>query len=164
MHVPPFYKRRSWQHFFIGVGVGAVCSYLFFLFVYGEMYHSLHVRHAKLSTELQDVKRQNEALQRDKSDEGEAAFIIEDIVIRFAPSEKVRLNRLQLLTLENMIKEELEPIIGRTVQSIVENEEFVISMLENKRFDIDDAVFQCRTYKLYITNEVIWTVQIIPAD
>lgn len=128
------------------------------------MYHSLHVRHAKLSTELQDVKRQNEALQRDKSDEGEAAFIIEDIVIRFAPSEKVRLNRLQLLTLENMIKEELEPIIGRTVQSIVENEEFVISMLENKRFDIDDAVFQCRTYKLYITNEVIWTVQIIPAD
>lgn len=160
MHIPPFYKRRSWQHFLLGIIAGGVISYLLLLYIYGEMYHGLHVRHAKLSTELQDVRRQNEALQQDKNEQTSEAQTIDKITIRFAPNEKVRLNRLQLIALEDMIKEELQPIIGRKTESVIENEQLIITMLENKQFTIDNNIYEVKTTKLFITNEITWTIQI----
>ena len=105
MHIPPFYKRRGWQIFIVGCSVGAVIGYSLFLFMYGKMYHQLHVQHAVLSSELQDVKRQNEALKKDKKELEETDYVIESIHIRFSPNKSLRLNRLQLLSLENMMKE-----------------------------------------------------------
>jgi len=158
MHIPPFYKRRHWQVFLLGCIIGSIISYGLFLFMYGKMYQSLYVEHAKISSELQDVTRQNEALKKDNEQLESTDYVIESIHIRFSPNKKLRLNRLQLVTLENMMKEELEEIIGKSVRSIAENDDILIAMLENKRFTIGDDSFQCTTKKLFITDKVEWTV------
>ena len=124
------------------------------------MYHQLHVQHAVLSSELQDVKRQNDALKKDKKELEETDYVIDSIHIRFAPNKNLRLNRLQLLSLENLMKEELEEIIGKSVRSIAENDDILIAMLENKNFVVGDDEFQCTTSKLFITNRVEWTVRV----
>lgn len=155
MHIPPFYKKRTYQTFFIGIFIGAVIAYLTLLFMYGKMYEKLLVERMQLKTEIEEITQQNEALLEDKEQlEEQSSAIVTSIQVQFINEKTLKFDRLMTLQLENMIKSELSNIIGKSIQSVSESDDLLITVIENKTFTIEDQSYEFEVKKLSIAEQI----------
>lgn len=159
MHVSPYHKKRTIQIFLLGMLAGAVIAYIVLIFMYGKMYESLMAENIKLSSEIQDLKRRNEALLQDKESLEERNFIIQSIEIEFSNAEELRMDRLMIHQLENLIKNEIDQIIGKEIDSVADNDELLITVIENKTFTIDDLSYEFEVVKMSITEKLRITLE-----
>ncbi len=155
MHIPPFHKKRTYQTFFIGIFIGAIIAYLTLLFMYGKMYEKLLVERMELKTEIEEITQQNEALLEDKEQlEEQSSAIVTSIHVQFINEKTLKFDRLMTLQLENMIKSELSNIIGKSIQSVSDSDDLLITVIENKTFTIDDQSYEFEVKKLSIAEQI----------
>ena len=155
MHVPPFYKKRSYQIFFVGLFTGAIIAYVMLLFMHSKMYEELLFKHTKLQAKVSELENQNEALLEDKEEmEEKSTTIITSIHIEFTNDEELKFDRLITLQLEDAIKNELADVIGKSVQSVSESDDLLVTVIENKSFTIDDQSYQFEVKKVSISEQV----------
>lgn len=159
MHVSPYHKKRTIQIFLLGMLAGAVIAYIVLIFMYGKMYENLMTENIKLSSEIQDLERRNEALLQDKESLEERNFIIQSIEIEFSNAEELRMDRLMIHQLENLIKNEIDQIIGKEIDSVADNDELLITVIENKTFTIDDLSYEFEVVKMSITERLRITLE-----
>lgn len=138
---------------------GAVIAYIVLIFMYGKMYENLMTENIKLSSEIQDLERRNEALLQDKESLEERNFIIQSIEIEFSNAEELRMDRLIIHQLENLIKNEIDQIIGKEIDSVADNDELLITVIENKTFTIDDLSYEFEVVKMSITEKLRITLE-----
>lgn len=162
MHIPPFYKRRTWQCFFIGIFFGSVISYCILLYMYGSMYENLYEHNLNLESRVLELKNQNDALLKDKrtSDEKEIqSMTIDKIEIYITNEQQLQLDRLIIHQLEEEIKKEINHIIGQDIMTISEADLLLQSTIENKRFTVDDFTYAFEIEKLTIAHIVKITLK-----
>lgn len=159
MHVSPYHKKRTIQIFLLGMLAGAVIAYIVLIFMYGKMYENLMTENIKLNSEIQDLERRNEALLQDKESLEERNFIIQSIEIEFSNAEELRMDRLIIHQLENLIKNEIDQIIGKEIDSVADNDELLITVIENKTFTIDDLSYEFEVVKMSITERLRITLE-----
>ncbi|MGM8366284.1 sporulation membrane protein YtrI [Virgibacillus sp. W0181] len=162
MHIPPYFKKKSWQHFFVGVLCGSVLSYFVFILMYGVMYEQLLAEKLELQSELSELESQNEALLEDNKDldeKSKKSIDVETIDIHFANAKDLRLDRLITHQFESMIKEEIDHIIGQDTEVVSESDELLISTIENKAFSIDDFTYYFEVWRLSISKKVKITLK-----
>lgn len=138
---------------------GAVIAYIVLIFMYGKMYENLMTENIKLNSEIQDLERRNEALLQDKESLEERNFIIQSIEIEFSNAEELRMDRLIIHQLENLIKNEIDQIIGKEIDSVADNDELLITVIENKTFTIDDLSYEFEVVKMSITERLRITLE-----
>ncbi|HLT55764.1 MAG TPA: hypothetical protein VK057_06605, partial [Bacillota bacterium] len=93
----------------------------------------------------------------DKEDLNEKANeprVVESIVVQITNWDSLRLDRLIIHQLEELIKEEINYIVGRDVELISEMDELLISTIENKAFTVDDFTYYFQVEKLTIARKV----------
>ncbi|MBO1003390.1 sporulation membrane protein YtrI [Pseudogracilibacillus auburnensis] len=155
MHVPPYHKKRSWQILIIGILIGSVIAYLVLAYMYGKMYENVLSDRIQLQSKITELERQNEALLHDKEElEEQKTISIHSIDIEFMNKEDMRFDRLITHQLEDLIKQEINDIIGKDVKSVAENDDLLVTVIENKTFTIDDLSYQFEVKKLYISEQV----------
>lgn len=157
MHIPPYHKKPYWQLFMAGCAIGGIIAYIVLLSMYGKMYEGLIEENVKQQAEINDLERQNEALLKDKEDLNEKANeprVVESIVVQITNWDSLRLDRLIIHQLEELIKEEINYIVGRDVELISEMDELLISTIENKAFTVDDFTYYFQVEKLTIARKV----------
>jgi|SRR5690625_3773230 len=159
MHIPPYHKKRTWQIFFLGTFAGAIVSYVIIMFMYGKMYENILVEQSELQTKYNEVKAQNEALLEDKEKlEEKSNFTINSIDVDFLNDKQLKLDRLSAHQFENMVKEELHYIIGKEVKSISDNDNLLISVIENKTYTLDDKSYNIEVKKISIAEKIKLTL------
>ena len=140
-------------------------AYGIFAYMYGKMYEDLLSENIQLRTQITELERQNEALLQDKEDlEEKSSTIVQEVNIEFSNSKELRLDRLIIHELEDLIKNEIDYIIGKEVKSLSENDELLITVIENKIFTIDDLSYQFEVKKLFISEKVTFFLHIKLAD
>jgi len=155
MHIPPFYKKRSYQILLIGICLGALIAYLLLLYMHGKMYEQLLLERVQLQTKLSELESQNEALLEDKEEmEEKSTAIVKSVQIEFMNAKDLKFDRLITLQLEDLIKQELTDIIGKSVQSVSDSDDLLVTVIENKTFTIDDESFQFEVKKLSISEQI----------
>ncbi|TMN21161.1 sporulation membrane protein YtrI [Lentibacillus cibarius] len=161
MHIPPYYKKSTWQRFLAGAFAGAIIAYLIFVYMFGSMYGDMLEENRELKSEVTELKNRNEALLDDNKDldkktkEEAKVETIEITVIN--PNDLP--DRLIIHELENLIKDEIDHIVGKKVSLISESYELMTSTIENKDFTIDDFDIQVTIKKLVITKAVELSVK-----
>src|SRR5690625_2758114 len=166
MHIPPYHKKRSWQIFLIGVFVGSIIAYLMFSYMYGEMYEDLLSKNIQLRMQVTELEHQNEALLQDKEDleEEKSNDTIQAIDIDFSNSKELRIDKLITNELEDLIKNEINDIIGKDIKSLSENDDLLVTVIENKTFTIDDLSYKFEVKKLFISEKVKITLHVKLAE
>jgi|SRR5699024_3909628 len=155
MHVPPYYRKRSWQLFLVGVVGGTIIAYLIFILMYGKLYGDLLIERTELETELKDLQRQNETLLLDKEQlQREQGLTVQTIDIHFVNGKQFRFDRLTIHQLSSLIKDELEDIIGRDVTTVAESSTLMINLIEKNTFEIDDISYSFTIEKLVIAENM----------
>lgn len=155
MHIPPYHRKRSWQIFAIGLFLGAIIAYFIFILMYGKLYGNLLTDVTKLEAEIKDLERQNDILLEDKEQlQQEQIFTIQEIEVHFTNQKDFRFDRLTIHQLNALIKEELQDIIGKDVDSIANNTELITNLIEKSIFEIDDLTYTFSIKKIVITETV----------
>ncbi|QKY69670.1 sporulation membrane protein YtrI [Lentibacillus sp. CBA3610] len=166
MHIPPYHKKPSFQRFLVGMFIGAVIAYFVFVYMHGSMYGQLLEENRDLKSEVTELNNQNEALLEDNEDLDEQSkepIKVEAIEITIINEEDLP-DRLIIHDLEELMKEEIEHIIGQDLSIISESDGLLTATLENKVFTVDDFEFQFTVEKLYLTPTVKISVEANMAD
>lgn len=162
MHIPPLFKKRSWQIFIIGLCFGGVITYGIIMYMYGVMYEKLLEENLFLQEEIVELMNRNESLLKDQEllDEKHSKLMrIETIEVEIKDEDTIDFDRLALLQLKQSIKREVDHIIGKNIETISESDQLLISSIENKPFKLDDFFYYFRVYQLTIAKDVKITVQ-----
>lgn len=155
MHFTPFYKKRTYQTFIIGMFVGSLIGYVLLLYMHGKMYEELLMEQVELKTKISELENQNEALLDDKEEmEEQSTAIVTSIQIQFTNDKALKFDRLISLQLEDVIKNELANIIGKSIQSVSESDDLLITVIENKTFTIDDQSYQFEVKKITFSEQI----------
>ncbi|WP_077327461.1 sporulation membrane protein YtrI [Virgibacillus siamensis] len=167
MHIPPYYKKPSWQRFFAGAFFGACIAYFIFVYMHGFMYEQLLGENKDLQSQVAELKKQNEALLQDNQDlneKTEEPLTVNSIEITITNQDELRLDKLIIHDLEELMKEEIDHIIGKDVSIIDESAQLLISSLENKEYTVDDFNYGFTIKKLTISKTLKITAEAELAD
>src|SRR5699024_7504227 len=119
----------------------------------------------RMRTENNKLVRQNTALLEDKYDlEEKSSPDVLSVSIDFMNREKLHLDKLITHQLEDLIKHELDPVIGKNVESIMENDQLVIDRIEDKTYTIDDLSYKIDVKKISITKTIKLSLMVNPYD
>lgn len=157
MHIPPYYKRKSWQHFIIGICTGALISYTIIIFMYGTMYEKLYESNLELQSMIDELKSQNNTLLEDKKEFAEkdkAPLIINRIEVHITNQKELHLDRLIVHQLDKMIKQEINHLIGQDIKIVSESDQLLLSSIENKSFKVDDFTYVFEVKRLTISETI----------
>ncbi|WP_085991703.1 sporulation membrane protein YtrI [Oceanobacillus senegalensis] len=167
MHIPPYHKKPSWQRFIVGAITGGIVAYMTLLYMYGSMYEQLMEENYEMESEINELKLQNEALIKDYEDLNEKTNeepIIESIEVEIPNWEELKLDRLIVHQLEEMVKEEINHLIGEEISQVAESDFLLERAIENKRFPIDKTTYYFEIRKLYIWDTLKLTLDVKLTD
>lgn len=162
MHIPPYYKKRSWQRFFAGTFIGAIIAYFIFVYMHESMYAQLLAANQELQSQVTELESQNEALSEDKEDLDEKSkepLTVDSIDIEFTNKKELRMDELIIHDLEELIKKEINHIIGQDVSVVSKSSRLIISTIQNKEFEVDDLTYEFTVKVITITETVRLTVE-----
>ncbi|MEC5421946.1 hypothetical protein QGM71_00370 [Virgibacillus sp. C22-A2] len=162
MHIPPYHKKETWQRFYAGALIGGIIAYFILIYMYGSMYEKQLEENRELQANVIDLKNQNKALLQDKEDmdeESKKPLLVESIEITITNTQELRLDRLIVHDLEEMLKKEINHIIGQDISIIGNSDTLLISTIENKAFSIDDLTYYFRVKLLTISQTVKITAE-----
>lgn len=155
MHIPPYHKKRSYQLFLLGAVFGTIIAYLVLLFMYGKMYERAIYDQLELQTALTELEAQHEALLEEQEErEEKSSAVITSLQIEFVNAEELKFDRLITLQIEDLVKRELADIIGKSIQSVSDSDDLLVTIIENKTFTIDDLSFEFEVKKISISERV----------
>jgi len=157
MHIPPYHKKAGWQRFFAGVFFGGIIAYFILLYMYGTMYEELIAENLALTSELSDLKLQNQALLSDKEDlteKSQQPLTVSTIEVTIENNEQIKMDLLIEQQLEDMLKEEINHLIGQEIAIVTKSDQLLISTIENKRFTVDEITYFFDVRVLTIATEL----------
>src|SRR5699024_1468934 len=163
MYIPPHFKRRTGQLFLLGVFTGAVISYALFAYMHGRMYEDLLADHLALQAEVTELTDQNQALLQDKQDLSEKSkehVTVQSIDISFLNPKELKLDRLMIHQLNEIIRREIGHIIGQDIATLSENDQLLVSTIENKIITLDEFTYRFEVTKLTIAQKVRMTLSV----
>lgn len=162
MHIPTFHKKKGWQRFLLGFFTGVVIAYCIIMFMYGSMYEKLFEKNLALASQVAELEDLYESLLQDQKEEDEKnkkQLTIESIEIEITNADELKLDRLIIHQLTEMVKQEIKHIIGQDITIISESDQLLFSTIENKAFTIDDFTYYFEIKKLTISKTV--TLQMV---
>lgn len=157
MHIPPYYHKKSLQQFIIGICTGALVAYSIFIFMYGSMYEKLFENNLELQAKVNELQSHNDALLEDKRESAakdKELLTIDRIEVYIVNHEELLLDRLIVHQLDKMIKQEINHLIGQDIRIVSENDQLLLSSIENKAFSVDDFTYFFEIRRLTISDTI----------
>ena len=125
------------------------------------MYERLFEKNLSLQSQVSELESQNNALSEDKKaidEENKERLTVERIEIVIANADKLQLDRLIIHQLDDMIKKEINHIIGNDIRTVSESVKLLQSTIQNKEFSIDDFTYYFEVETMTISNTVEFTL------
>ncbi|MBO8156468.1 MAG: hypothetical protein H0Z32_08420 [Bacillaceae bacterium] len=155
MHIPAYYKKREVQYFFAGAVIGGIIAYIIFLYMYGSQTERWIEENVQLHSRINDLERENQTLTKDKANlknKNEQILTIQTIDVELINAEQLKLDRFVIYQLTEAVKNELSSLIGKSIQSVSENQALIYATIENKTFKVDDFAYEAKVSSLTISR------------
>ncbi|WP_053218924.1 sporulation membrane protein YtrI [Virgibacillus senegalensis] len=153
MHIPPYYKKESWQRFFAGGFIGAIIAFVIYLYMYGQYYEKWLEDNMNLRSQIAELKKQNEVLlenEKEMNEKTKQKVIVQSVDVEIDNAEQLKLDRLIVHQLQEVIKAEIDSVIGKDIVSLSENDQLLISTLENTVYRVEDINYTASINRLVI--------------
>lgn len=129
--------------------------------MYGKMYEQVLTDNIALNASVRELTMQNEALMLDKEKlQQRATLTVQTIEIDYVNGKQFRFDQLIIHQLNDIIKQQLQDIIGKEVKTVSESSELLISLIENKKYTVDDLSYNFIVKKLTIGEEVHLSLEV----
>ncbi|MDC3415756.1 sporulation membrane protein YtrI [Aquibacillus salsiterrae] len=153
MHIPPYYKMRDWQRFLAGTFVGAIISYVVFIYMYGQFYENWVEENLAIRSELNELEENYQALQENGN--SKENITVNSIEISITNQKQLKLDSLSVHQLQELIKTQIRDVIGKDIESLSKNYTFITSTVENKQYTIDEFTYKATVKQLFIPGSTL---------
>lgn len=85
---------------------------------------------------------------------------VQQIEIEWLNIEDVKIDRFTIYHLNNLVEDELNPIIGSQVEDVAEQRELVIRAIENKAYQVNQINYSVKVVYLTIAPKLIISLEI----
>lgn len=163
MRIPPYYHKPSWQQFFAGLAIGAVISWGVFLYIFGVWQEK----------QAKQIQKQNETIEELKGDikiwqdEFQALnkkniqqMTIQEIKIRIINSKKYELDPLSVYQIEQEIKEDINMVIAKDLETVYKSREFMRRAIENNPVEVNDKRYRLEIREIFIYTTLSISLEI----
>lgn len=164
MRIPPYYRSPTWQRFFAGVAVGALVSWLFFLYSFGYYQEKQVEIIATQKKTIAQLQNDIEIWQRDYKELNKRnleLLTVQHIEIEIQNANKYKLDKLMEYSIENNIKSDLADLIAKDIDSVIKTRHLIAKTIENKVYQAEDKEFKAKVVELVITPTIIIEVELV---
>jgi hypothetical protein len=162
MRIPPYYKRPSWQRFFSGMVIGGAISWVIFIYIYGVWQDKHFYKIRKQAKKIQELKDDITIWQQEYKEINKRnieQLTVQKINVKITNWEKYKLDQLSVLETEESVKEDINMMLAKDIETVYKNKELLKKIIENKTFKIND-----KRYKLKVKEMVIYTTLTIQLE
>ncbi|WP_409302141.1 sporulation membrane protein YtrI [Peribacillus sp. SCS-155] len=164
MRVPPYYRDPGWQRFFAGAAIGALVSWLMFLYMFGEQQD----RHFEKIDEQQDVidqlKKEISIWEEDNeklNEENKEQLTIQDIHISIINDKINNLDHLSIAQAEDAIRDDLAVLITKDVETVYKGKSLLKKSIENKILEINKKRYQLKVTEILFYTDLSIQVRLV---
>jgi L-lactate permease len=162
MRIPPYYLRPSWQRFFSGMVIGGAISWVIFVYIFGVWQDKHYYKIRKQAKEIQELKGDITIWQQEYKEINKRnieQLTVQKINIKITNWEKYKLDQLSVLETEDSVKNDINMMLAKDIETVFKNKELLKKIIENKTFKIND-----KRYKLQVKEMVIYTTFTIQVE
>ncbi|RFU65988.1 sporulation membrane protein YtrI [Peribacillus glennii] len=155
MRVPQYHHVRAWLRFFSGVIIGAVISWMVFLFMYGVLQEKQIQKINYQQKIIKNLSDKNDIWEEDYeklNEETEKKLKIQDLQITILNGDTYHLDHLSIAEAEDAIRADLASLIAKDVETIYNGRSLLKKSIENKILDINK-----RRYRLDVAEIFFYT-------
>ncbi|MBM7572878.1 sporulation membrane protein YtrI [Aquibacillus albus] len=160
MHIPPYYKKESWQKFLVGAFLGAIIAYAIFIYMYGQFYERWVEENLALRSELNDLESNYNTLKEEFNAKSKEKVTVNAIEVSIMNQKQLKLDSLIVHQLEELIKEQIKDVLGKDIESLSENYTLLTSTIENKIYKVDGFSYSASVNQLFLTSTLRLNVQL----
>lgn len=156
MRIPPYYRRPEWQRFFSGVAIGALVSWVLFLYINGSWMEINAKKIEQQKDEIADLKSDIQIWMEDYEElnkKNQEKLTVQEIKVKIVNDKKYKqLDTLSIYEIEEEIKGQLNMLLAKDLDSVFKSRDLITKVIENKSIKVSD-----KRYKLKIKSMVIYT-------
>jgi hypothetical protein len=155
MRVPPYYRKPGWQVFFAGAAIGAVISWLIFLYMFGIQQENQFKKIDQQQDLIHQLKREISIWEEDNeklNEQNEKKLTIQEIRVSVINDKINNLDHLSIAQAEDSIKGDLAILISKDVETVFKGKSLLKKSIENKILEINK-----KRYKLAVTEIFFYT-------
>lgn len=155
MRIPPYYQDRAWQRFFAGAAIGAVISWIVFLYLFGALQERQTRRIAQLQDQIVDLKNDIRIWQEDYVELNKAnkkKLTVQEIRVHLVNADQYKLDSYTTFHIEESVKEDISHLIAKDIETVYQSKELLKKAIENKTYTMNE-----QTYRLEITELFLFT-------
>jgi len=155
MRVPPYYKDRSWQRFFVGLALGGVVSWLLFLYMHGILQERQTMLIKTQQDEIQDLKDDIIIWQeefKNLNKENIEKLLVQNITVKISNFKRYNLDLLSVAQTEEAVVEDLKTLKAKDIETVYKNKDLIKRVIENRLVTING-----KKYRLEVDELIVFT-------
>ncbi|MFS1517632.1 sporulation membrane protein YtrI [Bacillus sp. SCS-151] len=166
MRIPPHFQLPNWQRFFAGVAIGAIISWLVFLYMFGvlqEKQVSMIERQQKEIFKLNNDIKIWQDDYRELNEKNKKQLTLQEIIIDITAHEKFNLDQNSIIFIQEEIRKELSSLLAKDIETVYKNSTLLEKSIENKPFTINEKSYRVRIKKIgyFTTLYIHGTIEIV---
>jgi hypothetical protein len=165
MRIPPFYRQASWQRLFGGMAIGAVISWLVFIYIYGVLQEKqaklLHQQSDTIMELESDIKIWQDEF-KDLNKKNMEKLTVQEISVKIANWDKYdELDAFSIFEVEQEINEDLDVMKAKDLESVFKSRSLLKKAIENKTVKINDKRYRLQVKEVFIYTTLSIQVNLV---
>lgn len=155
MRIPPLYRKPSMQRLLAGMAIGGLVSWCIFLFIFGvwqEEYSKKIKKQSDLIKELEEDKKIWQEEFQKLNDKTQEQLTVQEIEVKITNFSRYKLDTYSVYEMENKIKEDLNDIEAKDIETVYKSRNLIKKTVENKILKAND-----KRYQVKITEMIVYT-------
>lgn len=162
MRLPSSYRLKEWRRLFAGMAIGAIISWLIFLYIYGEWQEEYSMKIQLQEEDIRELTKEKEIWQEDIekiNKENQEKLTIQNIEVKIINYEKYKLDLYSVHEIEEAVKEDIRTLLAKDIETASKSGDLIRKAIENKTFKAHE-----KRYRLRIKEIVYYTTLSIKVE
>ncbi len=163
MRPPSILSQKEWQRFFAGVAIGAIISWVIYVYLHGMMQESQmkeiieqQQTIQKLEDEIAIWEQESESI----NEETEKKLTIQEIQIAIENYRDYDLDLLSVLKAQEEIRKDLSSLITKDLETVYKGRFLIKKTVENKIIEMNDKKYSFTVSELMFYTTIYIEVKV----
>lgn len=162
MRIPSSQQFQEWRRLFAGMAIGAVMSWLIFLFIFGDWQEEYSMKIKLQEEEINELQEEKKIWQEDVekiNKDNEEKLTIQKIEVKILNHERYKLDLFSVHEIEESAKEDIRTLLTQNIETAFKSRDLILRAVENRTFKAHE-----KRYRLKIKDIVFYTTLTIQVE
>ncbi|MGG0719768.1 sporulation membrane protein YtrI [Robertmurraya massiliosenegalensis] len=162
MKIPSSHQFQEWRRLFAGMAIGALISWLIFLFIFGDWMEDYSMEIKLQEEEIKKLQGEKKIWQEDVekiNKENEEKLTIQTIEVKILNHERYKLDLFSVHEIEESAKEDIRTLLTQNIETAFKSRDLIRRAIENRTFKAHE-----KRYRLKIKEIVFYTTLTIQVE